>query len=110
MTRKRDRAVVKARHPRDYGAVVGVAPIAVQLEKIGEETFDVIEGLRTIRLAREAHPFKRRQPRRGALVVARLQRTRRRSFIHDWPPPHRLPRSARSGPARDQTRRADRAR
>ena len=42
---------VEAGHAADDGGIVAEAPIAVDFAKVGEDTFDVVEGLRTLRMA-----------------------------------------------------------
>ena len=59
MADDRDRAASEVAHPRDDRAVVGETAVAVNLEKIAHQVFDVIQGLRTRRIARQADALDR---------------------------------------------------
>ena len=78
-----DRAMSKVGEAGDDRAVVGKAPVAVNLDKVAHQQLDVVERLRPIGVPREAHALDRaarfragQVSRRGAvaaiLAAARL--------------------------------------
>src|SRR5207244_13028237 len=56
-----DRAAREAREPADDGAVVGEAPITVQLHELRAQPPDVVERRRTIGMARELYALPGRE-------------------------------------------------
>ena len=56
-----DRRAVVAGEAADDGAVVGEAPIAVQLDELGEQPLDVVEQVGPLGMARHQHALPRRQ-------------------------------------------------
>ncbi len=64
-----DGRAAQARPPPDDGLVVAEVAVPVQLDPVGEDPLDVVEGVRALRVARDVHLFQRLQ----VLVRAPLQ-------------------------------------
>ncbi len=55
------RHAVEPRHAADDGGVVAVAAVAVQLVKVGEDSSDVVERVRALRMPRDLRDLPRRE-------------------------------------------------
>ena len=63
MTRDRDRHAPEIPDSGDDRPVVGKTAIAVNLEELADQGLDIVERLRTGRIARQPHPIDRAEAR-----------------------------------------------
>src|SRR5262249_22712190 len=65
----RDRTVLVEREAADERGIVAVAAVAVDFSPLCEQGLDVVEGVRTVRVARDERLLPRRQAREHGLAL-----------------------------------------
>jgi hypothetical protein len=56
-----DRLILVVGEARDHRVIVGKTPVTVNLDEVGAQPVDVVEGVGSQRVARHLHPLPRRE-------------------------------------------------